>query len=87
LGIVEELQSAVRHLNAERKTALATEYQNAISVLTGRVLATSGDFPNVISDLRAIIQFEQDNTYPNQSKVREYTDAISKLENGAFKEG
>jgi hypothetical protein len=59
---------------------LVDEYNNAIAILSDQKLITSGRFPNVITDMRAVIKFEQDYGNSDTLKIQEYTAAIAKLE-------
>jgi hypothetical protein len=60
---------------------LVNEYNNAIAILSGQKLITSGKFANVITDMRVIIQFEQDYGNSDTLKIQEYMAAMAKLEN------
>jgi hypothetical protein len=82
MSVVEYLQEELSEFSRRHSPiALITEYNNAIAVLTDRVKLTSGDFYSVISDLRMVTQLEQVSDDPDTHKIKEYTDAISKLEN------
>jgi hypothetical protein len=63
---------------------LVDEYNNAIAILSDQKLMTSGRFPDVITDLRAVIQFEQDYGNSDTLKIQEYMAAIAKLENASI---
>jgi hypothetical protein len=60
---------------------LVNEYNNAIAILSGQKLITSGKFTNVITDMRIVIQFEQDYGNSDTLKIQEYMAAIAILEN------
>lgn len=63
---------------------MVDEYNNAIAILSDQKLMTSGRFPDVITDLRAVIQFEQDYGNSDTLKIQEYMAAIAKLENASI---
>lgn len=63
---------------------LVNEYNNAIAILSGQKLISSEKFPNVITDMRAVIQFEQDYGNSDTLKIQEYMTAIAKLENVSY---
>jgi hypothetical protein len=63
---------------------LVNEYNNAIAILSGQKLITSGKFLNVITDMRVVIQFEQDYGNSDTLKIQEYMAAIVKLENASI---
>ena len=82
MSVVQDLKKTVKKLERQKNsTALVTEYENAIAVLTDRVKLTSGNFNVVISDMREIIQLKQASENPDTKKIRNYLDAIAKLEN------
>lgn len=82
MSVVQDLRAVVAGLSRKKNAkALAEEYKNAIAVLEGTVPTTSGRFINVIADLKAVIQFEQDSRNPDSVKIQEYENAISKLAN------
>lgn len=82
INVVQDLQKIVKKLKMQKNsTALVTEYENAIAVLTGRVKLTSGNFNAVISDLRERIKLEQASDSPDTKKIQSYLGTISKLEN------
>jgi hypothetical protein len=82
INVVQDLQKIVKKLKMQKNsTALVTEYENAIAVLTGRVKLTSGNFNAVISDLCERIKLEQAYDNPDTKKIQSYLDTISKLEN------
>lgn len=84
MSVVEYLQEVLAEFSSRHSPiAHIAEYNNAIAVLTGRVKLTSGNFNSVISDLCMVIQLEQASDYPDTDKIKEYTDAISKLENSS----
>jgi hypothetical protein len=60
---------------------LVNEYINAIAILSGQRLITSEKFTNVITDMRVVVQFEQDYGNSNTLKIQEYMSAIAELEN------
>ncbi|MDQ1251005.1 MAG: hypothetical protein QG646_74 [Euryarchaeota archaeon] len=81
MNVVWELQKIVKKLKTQKSSAtLVTEYENAIAVLTGRVMLTSGNFDSVISDLRKKIELERASKNPNTKKIQNYLDVIAKLE-------
>lgn len=82
MSVVEYLQEVLAEVSRRNSPiALTAEYNNAIAVLTGRVKLTSGNFDSVISDLCMVIHIEQSSDDPNTDKVKEYIEAIIKLEN------
>ena len=84
MSVVEYIQEVLAELSRRHSPiALIAEYNNAIAVLTGRVKLTSGNFNSVISDLYMVIQLEQVSDGPDTHKIKEYTEAISKLKNSS----
>lgn len=83
MSVVEYLQEVLAESSRHRSPIAIAEYNNAIAVLTGRVKLTSGNFDSVISDLYMVITLEQASDDPDTDKVKEYTEAISKLENSS----
>ena len=82
INVVQDLQKIVKKLKTQKNsTALVTEYENAIAVLTGRVKLTSCNFNAVISDLCEKIELEQASENPDTKKIQSYLDTIAKLEN------
>lgn len=72
MSVVEDLQDVLAGLSRKKKNkALTEEYQNAIAVLEDRVKITSGRFPNILSDLRMVIQFEKSSDNPDADKIKE----------------
>ncbi|AKB77787.1 hypothetical protein MSHOH_1304 [Methanosarcina horonobensis HB-1 = JCM 15518] len=81
VNVIKNLQKTVKILKKQKSSiVLVNEYENAIAVLNDRVKLTSGNFNAVISDMRETIQLEQASENPDTKKVRNYLDAIAKLE-------
>lgn len=80
MTVEEDLQEVLIGLSRKEKYAeLAKEYIDALAVLAGSAV-NKGSYPNVISDLRMALRFEQESNIPDADKIAEISAAIAKLE-------